>query len=115
MNIIRMKAHPDCILCGVGSRNLPGTPGPLFGVPGTFNIRQCPSCGLLWLDPRPEDEDLPKCYINYYTHQVPRASVLVARDMSGFVAHDLSGLLRLLKEVTFATDRVVTGDSEDEI
>jgi hypothetical protein len=39
----------------------------------------------------------------------------VTRDMSGFVARDLSGLLRSPMEVTDETGRVATGDSEDAI
>jgi len=39
----------------------------------------------------------------------------VARDMSGFVAHDLSGLRWSSVEVTDETDRDATGDPEDAI
>jgi len=80
MNIIRMEAHPDCILCSCrGQEIYQELPDRLFGVPGTFNIRQCPSCRLLWLDPRPEDEDLPKCYSTYYTHQDPSSEGVTPR------------------------------------
>jgi len=41
--------------------------------------------------------------------------LLVTRDMSGFVAHDLSGLGWSPLEVTDATDRDATGDPEDAI
>jgi hypothetical protein len=40
--------------------------------------------------------------------------MLGARDMSGIVAHNLSGL-RCHREVTDETDRMATGDPEDEI
>jgi len=39
----------------------------------------------------------------------------VARDMSGIVAHDLSGLEWSPLEVTDETDRDATGDPEDAI
>jgi len=39
----------------------------------------------------------------------------VARDMSGIVAHDLSGLEWSPMEVTDETDRDATGDPEDAI
>ena len=39
----------------------------------------------------------------------------VAHDMSGFVAHDLSGLRWSPMEVTDETDRDATGDPEDAI
>jgi hypothetical protein len=40
---------------------------------------------------------------------------LVANDMSGFVARDLSGLWCVPKGVRHETDGMATGDSEDEI
>ena len=43
-----------------------------------------------------------------------KISLLGARDMSGIVAHNLSGL-RCHREVTDETDRMATGDSEDAI
>jgi len=39
----------------------------------------------------------------------------VASNMSGFVAHDLSGLLKSSLEVTDETDGDATGDPEDAI
>jgi hypothetical protein len=39
----------------------------------------------------------------------------VARKLSGFVAHDLSGLNWSSREVMDETDRDVTGDPEDAI
>lgn len=30
-----------------------------------------PDCGTLWLDPMPEEVDIPKLYAGYYTHQSP--------------------------------------------
>jgi hypothetical protein len=41
--------------------------------------------------------------------------VSVTRDMSGFVAHDLSGLRWSPMEVTDEADRDATGDPEDAI
>ena len=41
--------------------------------------------------------------------------VLLTHDMSGFVAHDLSGLLRSPQEVTDEADGDATGDPEDAI
>jgi len=44
-----------------------------------------------------------------------RLVLSVARDMSGIVAHDLSGLEWSPMEVTDETDRDATGDPEDAI
>lgn len=76
MNTLRMEAFPECMLCGVrGGRLYAGMPDRLFGVPGEFGFRRCADCGLLWLDPRPVAEDIPKCYEDYYTHEnIPEAS-----------------------------------------
>jgi SAM-dependent methyltransferase len=62
-----MEDVPDCVLCAI--------PGKLFyqklsdrllGVAGEFNIKRCPECGLLWLDPRPVEEDIAQCYQSRY-------------------------------------------------
>jgi hypothetical protein len=44
-----------------------------------------------------------------------KCDLSVAHDMSGFVAHDLSGLRWSPLEVTDETDRDATGDPEDAI
>ena len=41
--------------------------------------------------------------------------MLEASKLSGFIAHDLSGLIWSPMEVTDETDRVAAGDSEDAI
>jgi hypothetical protein len=47
--------------------------------------------------------------------QQKKMKLSVAHDMSGFVAHDLSGLRWSPLEVTDETDRDATGDPEDAI
>jgi len=69
MDSVRMEPFPLCILCGAQGEPLYGDlPDRLFGVPGFFQVKQCKACRLVWLDPRPIPEDLPKCYETYYTH-----------------------------------------------
>lgn len=60
----------NCKLCessGVllysGLRDILGT------VEGHWNIRQCPKCTLLWVDPVPRPEELYKAYDEYPTHE----------------------------------------------
>jgi 2-polyprenyl-3-methyl-5-hydroxy-6-metoxy-1,4-benzoquinol methylase len=38
---------------------------------GKWNLVECanPACGMLWLDPAPAAEDLPRLYSHYYTHE----------------------------------------------
>jgi 2-polyprenyl-3-methyl-5-hydroxy-6-metoxy-1,4-benzoquinol methylase len=38
----------------------------LFSVPGTFNLMQCTSCGLTFLNPRPDAATLIRLYQTYY-------------------------------------------------
>ncbi|MCK4784265.1 MAG: class I SAM-dependent methyltransferase [Desulfobacteraceae bacterium] len=68
-NEIRTRPHPDCYLCRTkGVVLYHGLKDRLFGAPGKWNLKKCPECGLLWLDPMPLEEDIGKAYENYYTH-----------------------------------------------
>jgi 2-polyprenyl-3-methyl-5-hydroxy-6-metoxy-1,4-benzoquinol methylase len=40
----------------------------LFSAPGTWAIRACPKCALLWSDPQPFPDQIHKLYRTYYTH-----------------------------------------------
>ena len=68
---IRSRPRPVCYLC-----NAPGMPlyeglqDRLFGAPGIWNFKRCPTlgCGLMWLDPIPLEEEIGKAYAKYYTH-----------------------------------------------
>ena len=53
--------------------------------------------------------------MSFMKRQGKNISVSEARKLSGFIAHDLSGLIWSPMEVTDETDRVVAGDSEDAI
>lgn len=67
---IRTHAAPQCRLCGERGESLyPDMDDRLYGVPGTWELRRCPDCGLVWLDPRPESADLGRLYETYYTHE----------------------------------------------
>ncbi len=91
-NQIRSHPRPNCYLCGtLGGSLYEGLTDRLFGAPGEWRIKRCPSprCGLLWLDPMPLEEDIGKAYYNYYTHQ----SVAPDRTPSS----NYQRVLRLLK------------------
>ena len=69
MHALRMESFPYCVLCGDrGEQIYRDLPDRLFGVPGQFNFSHCDTCKLIWLNPRPVLEDIPKCYENYCTH-----------------------------------------------
>ncbi len=68
---IRSRPCPACYLCGAPGLPLyEGVRDRLFGAPGTWNFRRCPTlnCGLMWLDPIPVEEEIGKAYAEYYTH-----------------------------------------------
>ena len=71
MSEIRFESCPRCYLCGKpGHLVHVHLEDKLFGAPGTWNFKECSDkgCGLLWMDPKPVLEDLPKAYATYYTH-----------------------------------------------
>jgi 2-polyprenyl-3-methyl-5-hydroxy-6-metoxy-1,4-benzoquinol methylase len=39
-----------------------------YGVVGTWSLRRCGDCRLLWTDPRPLPEDIGALYVRYFTH-----------------------------------------------
>jgi 2-polyprenyl-3-methyl-5-hydroxy-6-metoxy-1,4-benzoquinol methylase len=69
-----VRRRPDCPLCGApGRRIYQELSDVLYGAPGHWSFRSCAddACGLLWLDPRPHDDDLPGAYVRYHTHDTP--------------------------------------------
>jgi 2-polyprenyl-3-methyl-5-hydroxy-6-metoxy-1,4-benzoquinol methylase len=68
---IRTVDHPACALCGAHGEPVHTELGDwLYGVPGKWNIRKCPSCGAMWLDPCPIPDDVAKLYFRYLTHDL---------------------------------------------
>lgn len=68
-----MRAEPrgKCHVCGAGGRELyTGLKDKLFDAPGAWRMVRCADrrCGLMWLDPMPNTEDLGSAYSHYYTH-----------------------------------------------
>lgn len=68
---IRTCSQSECHACGgKGEIVYAALRDRIFGVPGEWALRRCMDrqCGLLWLDPMPIEEDLPRLYHGYYTH-----------------------------------------------
>ena len=81
---IRGIPRPACYLCGSAGEILyDEMPDRLFGVSGKWTVRRCPSadCGLLWLDPVPLTDDIPKLYRTYYTHDTAAVTSTPANDV----------------------------------
>ncbi len=67
MNVIRQKEFPLCALCGISGEKLHENIPDRFRVTaGVYNLKVCPTCGLVWLDPMPLEEDLGKCYEKFF-------------------------------------------------
>ncbi|RLA84591.1 MAG: hypothetical protein DRG31_04730 [Deltaproteobacteria bacterium] len=66
-----MEEQKRCILCKKeGSLLYRNVEDRLFGIPGKWDILECPKCQLAWLFPRPSKEELLSFYPeNYHTHQ----------------------------------------------
>ena len=68
---VRVREAPACYLCETEGRPFySGLRDRLFAAPGEWNLRRCPSCGLVWLDPMPIPQDIGKLYDEYFTHSI---------------------------------------------
>jgi 2-polyprenyl-3-methyl-5-hydroxy-6-metoxy-1,4-benzoquinol methylase len=69
-NQIRTTPRPNCFLCGAeGSYLYRGLMDSYSDAPEKWDFKHCPrGCGLLWLDPRPIEQDLHLAYQQYFTH-----------------------------------------------
>ena len=70
---VRTQGRPVCSICGAPPARVRYTnlTDRLFSAGGQWNLVECSNsaCGMLWLDPAPVVEDLPKLYRHYYTHE----------------------------------------------
>ena len=70
---IQTVPRPSCLLCGSKGNLLHSNmQDRMFAVPGNWPLKQCsnPDCGLCWQDPTPVESDIPRFYINYFTHEI---------------------------------------------
>ncbi len=75
--MIKAQARPVCYLCGANGELLHvGLRDLIFGAPGSWDLRRCTDseCGMAWLDPMPQPDEIGKAYGEYYTHQDAPAS-----------------------------------------
>jgi len=91
---MRTEAVTACPLCGGGGPVLHrGVHDRVFQVPGQWSFRRCTTCGSLWLDPRPVDEDLSLAYDTYFTHSAE--SPLAGPG----VAHAVARRIRVIRDL----------------
>lgn len=68
---ILVASQETCVTCGsAGTILYSNLSDQLFSAPGEWNLRRCndASCGLIWLDPMPHQDELGRFYQTYYTH-----------------------------------------------
>jgi 2-polyprenyl-3-methyl-5-hydroxy-6-metoxy-1,4-benzoquinol methylase len=66
---VGVMERPFCLLCGAAGEELySGLRDWLFDCPGNWGMKKCAACGIVWLDPQPIEDDIPKLYRRYYTH-----------------------------------------------
>lgn len=107
--MIRTTAKQDCPICGASGELLhDALKDQLFGAPGDWSIRRCSnnSCGLLWLDPRPIEDDIGSAYQTYYTHADTEDKSLVKshfvaciRDLMVNIVTSICGQIREKKDI----------------
>lgn len=87
-----------CPLCGGSDTAVVVRAGdPQWGVPGTFQVERCQSCGHLFLNPRPIVEDLARCYPqDYGPHRPPAETARCAAAKSGKTVSQTPWYLRYL-------------------
>ncbi len=61
-------------------------------MPDTWNMATCANCGSIYLDPRPDDESLPRIYDSYLTH-TRAAEIQPEKGLAGFAWRLINGYL----------------------
>ena len=101
---IRCRMEDTCILCGSsGLTEFENLEDVLFGVEGKWNIMKCPNdgCGLVWIVPMPESDQIPKLYKQYYTHKKSKS---LPDCLIGLYEHFREGILASAYGYSEATD-----------
>lgn len=89
-----LQAVPTCPACGGARRAKPvfARRDNELGMPDVWQIVCCADCGSLWLDPRPDEQSLPRAYKEYYTHGAECEDV-PDRGIGGFAWQLIHGYL----------------------
>ena len=68
---INSVPNPNCMMCdSKGMVLYKDMHDYIWGAQGSWSIKKCARCGILWLDPIPLENELHKAYESYYTHRV---------------------------------------------
>ena len=90
----KLQEISKCPACGSGERlaRIYRRQDDSVSMPDIWEMATCASCGSIYLDPRPDDESLPRVYDTYLTHA--RAEEVQAdKGFLGFVWRLINGYL----------------------
>ena len=89
---IRTQPALDCPLCGASGKTLYAEMRDRsYAAPGVWNLRECETCGAVWLNPQPVAADIGLAYQGYYTHQQPEPGSSWLRTAVWAVWHSYLG------------------------
>lgn len=94
---IRIRVQDKCLLCGTeGVLLYSELKDRLFSVPGQWSFYKCSNhhCGFIWLNPLPVREDLPKLYVDYFTHQHPVGPAVQPKSIFNNIFQVFQGFFR---------------------
>jgi 2-polyprenyl-3-methyl-5-hydroxy-6-metoxy-1,4-benzoquinol methylase len=86
-DVIHSEDVLRCPLCGSESKRelYDGLRDRIWGAPGEWAYKSCRNCGLVFLDPRPTQEDISKAYAVYPTHSSVTLSNNLPRRLRSYL------------------------------
>lgn len=98
------QPYSNCFLCGgEGVIIYNRLKDCLFDVAGEkWNFKKCvnPACGLMWLDPMPQEKDRGEIYYTYYTHNENTYKIKNNNVFTQIVRWNVQWIYSVLKRVT---------------
>ena len=105
---IEVESVPLCPVCSTqGQARYPALRDHTFGAPGSWGMKRCAACSLVWLDPRPTPSDIAKVYRTYYTHGVTAAGAAFQMhvrntSLSRRLLQSVTGRIRKIQDAVLA-------------
>lgn len=111
-------ASPSCPICGATGKTLYwGLQDWQCGIQGSWDLSHC-ECGVVWLNPRPADEDIPLLYSHYYTHRggaapgrLDRMHLEIAKCELARLGYDVERSRELLPRLLVCLPSIARGKS----
>jgi len=88
-----------CNLCGIDkTKILFYSQDRMFDLEGEFRVVKCTNCGLIYLNPQPEPEELSRHYPEDYEPYNPKENPIVRWVKKEIVKSDIRGIHKLIGE-----------------